>query len=59
MAAWLETRMFCEENLKMVNAKDLELFQNRLVHEFYGDYFGTSEYLSSREKKESSWEKVW
>ena len=51
--------MFCEENLKMVNAKDLELFQNRLVHEFYRDYFGTSEYLSSREKKESSWEKVW
>ena len=27
--------MFCEESLGKVNAKDLELFQNRLVHEFY------------------------
>ena len=28
-------RIFCEESLGKVNAKDLELFQNRLVHEFY------------------------
>ena len=27
--------MFCEESLGIVNAKDLELFRNRLVHEFY------------------------
>ena len=27
--------MFCEESLGKVNAKELELFQNRLVHEFY------------------------
>ena len=30
-----EPRMFCEESLGKVNAKDLELFWNRLVHEFY------------------------
>ena len=30
-----EPLMFCEESLGKVNAKDLELFQNRLVHEFY------------------------
>ena len=30
-----EPRMFCEESLGKVNAKDLELFRNRLVHEFY------------------------
>ena len=30
-----EPRMFCEESLGKVNAKDLELFHNRLVHEFY------------------------
>ena len=29
-----EPRMFCEESLGKVNAKDLELFRNRLVHEF-------------------------
>ena len=28
-------RMFCEESLGKVNAKDLELFWNSLVHEFY------------------------
>ena len=28
-------QMFCEESLGKVNAKDLELFQNSLVHEFY------------------------
>ena len=27
--------MFCEESLGKVNAKDLELFRNRLVHELY------------------------
>ena len=27
--------MFCEESLGKVNAKDLELFRNRLVHKFY------------------------
>ena len=27
--------MLCEESLGKVNAKDLELFRNRLVHEFY------------------------
>ena len=27
--------MFCGESLGKVYAKDLELFQNRLVHEFY------------------------
>ena len=30
-----EPRMFCEESLGKVNAKDLELFRNRSVHEFY------------------------
>ena len=30
-----EPRMFCEESLGKVNAKDLELFRNRLVHKFY------------------------
>ena len=30
-----EPRMLCEESLGKVNAKDLELFRNRLVHEFY------------------------
>ena len=30
-----EPQMFCEESLGKVNAKDLELFQNRLVHKFY------------------------
>ena len=29
-----EPRMFCEESIGKVNAKDLELFRNRLVHEF-------------------------
>ena len=29
-----QPRMFCEESLGKVNAKDLELFRNRLVHEF-------------------------
>ena len=28
-------RMFCEESLGKVNAKDLELFRNRLVYKFY------------------------
>ena len=46
--------MFCEESLGKVNAKDLELFRNRLVHEFYClkvviIYFGTS----GRVKEES------
>ena len=27
--------MFCDESLGKVNAKDLELFWNRLVHELY------------------------
>ena len=27
--------MLCEESLGKVNAKDLEFFWNRLVHEFY------------------------
>ena len=27
--------MICEESLGKLNAKDLELFRNRLVHEFY------------------------
>ena len=27
--------MFCEGSLGKVNAKDLELFRNRLVYEFY------------------------
>ena len=27
--------MFCGESLGKVNANDLELFLNRLVHEFY------------------------
>ena len=30
-----EPRMFCEESLGKVNARDLELFWNSLVHEFY------------------------
>ena len=45
--------MFCEESLGKVNAKDLELFRNRLVHKILllesADYFGTS----GREKEES------
>lgn len=27
--------MFCEESLDKINAKDVKLFQNWLVHEFY------------------------
>ena len=38
--------MFCERSLGKVNDKDLELFQNKLVHKFYWlervDYFGTT-----------------
>ena len=30
-----EPRMFCEESLGKDKAKDLELFRNSLVHEFY------------------------
>ena len=30
-----EPGMFCEESFGKVNAKDLELFRNRLVPEFY------------------------
>ena len=30
-----EPRMFCEESLGKVNAKDLELFWNRFVDKFY------------------------
>ena len=30
-----EPWMFCEESLRKVNAKDLELFRNRLVHKLY------------------------
>ena len=30
-----EPLMFCEESLGKVNAKDLELFWNRLVHKLY------------------------
>ena len=30
-----EPRIFCEESLAKNNAKVLELFWNRLVHEFY------------------------
>ena len=30
-----EPLMFCEESLGKVNAKDLELFWNRLVDKFY------------------------
>ena len=30
-----EPRMLCEESLGKVNAKDLELFWNRLVHKLY------------------------
>ena len=30
-----EPQMFCEESLGKVNAKDLELFWNRLVDKFY------------------------
>ena len=30
-----EPQMFCEESLGQVNAKDIELFQKSLVHEFY------------------------
>ena len=46
--------MFCEESLGKVNAKDLELFRNRLIGPRIllpksGDYFGTS----SRVKEES------
>ena len=49
-----EPRIFCEESLAKNNAKVLELFWNRLVHEFYClkvliNYFGTS----GREKEES------
>ena len=35
IAALLKPRMFCEESLGKVNAKDLELFWNMLVHDFY------------------------
>ena len=36
--------MFCEESLRKVNAKDLELFRNfsRILSLKSADYFGTS-----------------
>ena len=44
--------MFCEESLGTVNAKDLELFQNRLVHDFYPlKVLITSEHVSTSEVK--------
>ena len=47
--------MFCKGSLGKVDAKDLELFRNRLVHEFLllesVDYSGTSEYLSGHRKR--------
>ena len=50
--------MFCEGSLGKVNDKDLELFQNKLVHKFYllesrVDYFGTSVNTSVVEKKKN------
>ena len=50
--------MFCEGSLGKVNDKDLELFQNKLVHKFYWlesqvDYFGTSVNTSVVEKKKN------
>ena len=46
--------MLCEESLGKVNAKDLELFRNRLVHEFYClKVVITSEQDSGRVKEES------
>ena len=48
--------MFCEESLGKVNAKDLELFRNRLVHDFYHlKVLITSEQVSTSEveKKKS------
>ena len=49
--------MFCEGSLRKVNDKDLELFQNKLVHKFYWqervDYFGTSVNTSVVEKKKN------
>ena len=42
--------MFCEESFGEINTKDVELFQNGSVHEFYClkvfITFGTSEYVS-------------
>ena len=47
-----------KEALGKVNDKDLELFQNKLVHKFYWlesrvDYFGTSVNTSVVEKKKN------
>ena len=43
--------LFCEESLGKIDAKDVKLFWNGSVHEFYclkafTDYFGESEYFS-------------
>ena len=35
LIVWLKPCMFCEESLGKINKCDLELFQNRSVHEFY------------------------
>ena len=49
--------MFCEESLRKINAKDLELFRNGSVHQILSpeslDYFGTTECFSGRKKEES------
>jgi len=37
--------LFCEERLGKINAKDVELFLNWLVHESV-DYFGTTGHFS-------------
>ena len=42
---------FCEESLRKINEKDVELFRNWLVHEGV-DYFETRKYFRRRKKED-------
>ena len=42
---------FCEESLRKINEKDVELFRNGSVHESV-DYFETRNYFRRRKKKD-------
>ena len=41
---------FCEESLRKINEKDVELFRNGSVHESV-DYFETRKYFRRRKKE--------
>ena len=46
-----EVHVFCEESLKKINEKDVELFRNGSVHESV-DYFETRKYFRRRKKED-------